>query len=41
MSTEEQLDHEKLMTLFGNVFNDVQGAVAILMSYLGDQTGVP
>ena len=40
MSTEEQLDHEKLMTLFGNVFNDVQGAVAILMSYLGDQTGV-
>lgn len=40
MNTENQVDHEKLMSLFGSVFNDVQGAVAILMSYLGDQTGV-
>ncbi len=40
MNSENQVDHDKLMGLFGSVFNDVQGAVGILMSYLGDQTGV-
>lgn len=34
------MDQEKLMELFGSVFNDVAGSVAIMMSYLGDQTGV-
>ena len=33
-------DHGKVMELFGSVFNDVAGSVAIMMSYLGDQTGV-
>ena len=34
------VDQEKVMELFGSVFNDVAGSVAIMMSYLGDQTGV-
>ena len=33
-------DHGRVMELFGSVFNDVAGSVAIMMSYLGDQTGV-
>ena len=40
MSEQMNVDHEKVMALFGNVFNDVAGAVAIMMSYIGDQTGV-
>ena len=40
MSAETEINHEKLMELFGNVFNDVAGSMAIMMSYLGDQTGV-
>tara|TARA_Y100000768_G_scaffold67414_1_gene47128 strand:- start:18486 stop:19559 length:1074 start_codon:yes stop_codon:yes gene_type:complete len=40
MSIETEVNHEKLMELFGNVFNDVAGSMAIMMSYLGDQTGV-
>jgi len=40
MSAETEISHEKLMELFGNVFNDVAGSMAIMMSYLGDQTGV-
>jgi len=34
------VDQDKVMELFGSVFNDVAGSVAIMMSYLGDQTGV-
>ena len=40
MSTDTNIDHEKVMALFGNVFNDVAGSIAIMMSYIGDQTGV-
>ena len=40
MSEQTSVDHEKVMQLFGSVFNDVAGSVAIMMSYLGDQTGV-
>ena len=40
MSTDLQVNQEKLMELFGSVFNDVAGSMAIMMSYLGDQTGV-
>ena len=40
MSAETEVNHEKLMELFGNVFNDVAGSMAIMMSYIGDQTGV-
>ena len=40
MSTETNIDHEKVMALFGNVFNDVAGSMAIMMSYIGDQSGV-
>ena len=40
MSSETNIDHEKVMALFGNVFNDVAGSIAIMMSYIGDQTGV-
>ena len=28
------------MELFGDVFNDVAGSIAVMMSNLGDQTGV-
>ena len=34
MSEQMNVDHEKVMALFGNVFNDVAGAVAIMMSIL-------
>ena len=34
MSEQMNVDHEKVMALFGNVFNDVAGAVAIMMSYI-------
>ena len=40
MNSTTEINHEKLMELFGNVFNDVAGSMAIMMSYLGDQTGV-
>ena len=40
MSTDIQVNQEKLMELFGSVFNDVAGSMAIMMSYLGDQSGV-
>ena len=40
MSEQTSVDHEKVMQLFGSVFNDVAGSVAIMMSYLGDQTGL-
>ena len=40
MSAETEVNHEKLMELFGNVFNDVAGSMAIMMSYIGDQSGV-
>jgi hypothetical protein len=40
MSSETNIDHDKVMALFGNVFNDVAGSIAIMMSYIGDQTGV-
>ena len=39
MNSTTEVNHEKLMELFGNVFNDVAGSMAIMMSYLGDQTG--
>ena len=39
MNSSTEVNHEKLMELFGNVFNDVAGSMAIMMSYLGDQTG--
>ena len=34
MSEQTSVDHEKVMQLFGSVFNDVAGSVAIMMSYL-------
>ena len=40
MSTNTEVNHDKLMELFGDVFNDVAGSIAVMMSYLGDQTGV-
>ncbi|MAV23196.1 MAG: hypothetical protein CMD95_04470, partial [Gammaproteobacteria bacterium] len=40
MNSTTEINHEKLMELFGSVFNDVAGSMAIMMSYLGDQTGV-
>ena len=40
MNSTTEVNHERLMELFGNVFNDVAGSMAIMMSYLGDQTGV-
>ena len=40
MSTDIQVNQEKLMELFGSVLNDVAGSMAIMMSYLGDQSGV-
>ena len=39
MNSTTEVNHEKLMELFGNVFNDVAGSMAIMMSYLGDQAG--
>ena len=33
-------DRGKVMELFGSIFNDVAGSVTIMMSYVGDQTGV-
>ena len=40
MSANTEVNHDKLMELFGDVFNDVAGSIAVMMSYLGDQTGV-
>ena len=40
MEEQTPVNHDKLMALFGSVFNDVAGSVAIMMSYIGDQTGV-
>ena len=40
MEEQTTVNHDKLMALFGSVFNDVAGSVAIMMSYIGDQTGV-
>ena len=40
MNTNTEVNHDKLMELFGDVFNDVAGSIAVMMSYLGDQTGV-
>ena len=40
MNSTTEINHEKLMELFGSVFNDVAGSMEIMMSYLGDQTGV-
>ncbi len=39
MSQSQEVNHEKLMNLFGNVFSHISGAVGLMMSYLGDQTG--
>jgi ubiquinone/menaquinone biosynthesis C-methylase UbiE len=40
MSQSQEVNHEKLMNLFGNVFSHISGAVGLMMSYLGDQTGL-
>jgi hypothetical protein len=40
MSANSEVNHDKLMELFGDVFNDVAGSIAVMLSYLGDQTGV-
>jgi ubiquinone/menaquinone biosynthesis C-methylase UbiE len=40
MSKSQEVNHEKLMGLFGNVFSHISGAVGLMMSYLGDQTGL-
>ena len=40
MNEAQDINHDKLMELFGNVFSHISGAVGLLMSYLGDQTGV-
>ena len=40
MEEQTTVNHDKLMALFGSVFNDVEGSVAIMMSFIGDQTGV-
>ena len=40
MSKVREVDHDKLMDLFGHVFSHISGAVGLMMSYLGDQTGV-
>ena len=31
MNSTTEVNHEKLMELFGNVFNDVAGSMAIMM----------
>jgi len=42
MSTEQQtqLDQAKLGALAGKVLGDTAGALGVLLSYIGDQTGV-
>ena len=40
MNEAQDINHDKLMELFGNVFSHISGAVGLLMSYLGDQTGL-
>ena len=40
MNEAQEINHDKLMELFGNVFSHISGAVGLLMSYLGDQTGL-
>ena len=36
----EQIDEAKVEQLAGKVIGDVAGAMAVFMSYLGDQAGV-
>ena len=40
MSENTNVDHDKLMGLFGNVFSHISGAMGLMMAYLGDQAGV-
>lgn len=40
MSQSQEVNHDKLMDLFGNVFSQISGAMGLMMSYLGDQTGL-
>jgi len=40
MSQLQEVNHEKLMELFGHVFTHISGSIGLMMSYLGDQTGL-
>ena len=40
MSQSQEINHDKLIDLFGNVFSQISGAMGLMMSYLGDQTGL-
>ena len=34
MSANSEVNQDKLMELFGDVFNDVAGSIAVMLSYL-------
>ena len=38
--SQTQLNQAKLEALAGEVLGDIAGAVGVLLSYIGDQTGV-
>ena len=40
MKEAQDINHDKLMELFGNVFSHISGAVGLLMSYLEIKTGL-